>query len=179
MPPARILVGVIGAPHGVRGEVRIKPFTEEPLALKRYGPLDSEDGRHSFTVETARMQGDMIVARLAGVTDRDRAAALTNIRLFVPRERLPQPDDDEYYQADLIGLRAETEDGSEIGAVVAVQNFGAGDLLEIARPDRSTVHVPFTDPFVPVVDIAGGRVVIAPPEGLLEDGAENLDEEPG
>ncbi len=177
MPPARILVGVIGAPHGVRGEMRVKPFTEEPLALKRYGALESEDGKQRFAVVTARLQGDMVIAKFDGVSDRDRAAALTNIRLYVPRERLPEPEPDEFYHADLIGLRVETEGAEVIGTVAAVQNFGAGDLLEIARTGRDSVHIPFTDDFVPLVDIAGGRVVIAPPDGLLDDTAENRDEE--
>jgi 16S rRNA processing protein RimM len=111
------------------------------------------------------------------VSDRDRAATLTNIRLYVARERLSEPEPDEYYHADLIGLRVETEGAEFIGTVAAVQNFGAGDLLEIARAGRDSVHIPFTDDFVPLVDIAGGRVVIAPPDGLLDDTAENRDEE--
>jgi 16S rRNA processing protein RimM len=176
MNGGRILVGVIGAPHGVRGEMRIKPFTEEPLALKRYGPLESEDGRKKFTVTAARMQGDMIVAKLDGVTDRDQAASLTNLRLYVPRERLPAPADGEYYYSDLIGLRAEDESGATVGTVRGVENFGAGDLLEIAREGGDTVHVPFNDEFVPSVDIAGGKVTISP--GNLFDAAEKLDEDP-
>jgi 16S rRNA processing protein RimM len=177
MSSPRILIGVIGAPHGVRGELRFKPFTDDPLALKRYGPLESEDGKRTFKVLTARVQGDMVVAKFDGVADRDEAAALTHIRLFVPRERLPQPGDDEFYHADLIGLRADDETGARIGTVLAVDNFGAGDLLEISREGLESVHVPFTDDFVPVVDIAGGRVVISP-RGLLDPG-ENLDEERG
>lgn len=179
MAPTRILVGVIGAPHGVRGELRIKPFTESPLALKSYGPLESEDGRQHFTVTAARMQGEMVVARLEGITDRDKAASLTNIRLYVPRERLPAPADDEFYHADLIGLAAEQEDGTTIGTIIAVQNFGAGDLLEIERKGRDSVYLPFTDAFVPKVDLAASKVIIAPPDGLLDDDAENQDEERG
>jgi 16S rRNA processing protein RimM len=177
MSSPRILIGVIGAPHGVRGEVRFKPFTEEPLALKSYGPLESEDGRKTFKVITARVQGDMVVAKFDGIADRDQAAILTNIRLFVPRERLPPADDGEFYHADLVGLRAEDENGAVVGTVLSVDNFGAGDLLEIARDGLESVHVPFTDDFVPVVDIKGGRVVISP-RGLLDPG-ENNDEERG
>lgn len=175
MSSPRILVGVFGAPHGVRGEVRIKPFTEEPLALKTYGLLQSEDGQQTFKITAARMQGDMVVAKVDGIADRDQAAALTNLRLFVSRDRLPAPQDGEFYHADLIGLRAEDDKGALIGTVKAVENFGAGDLLEIARENAESVHVPFTDEFVPTVDLAGGRVVIAP--GSLFDPAENLDEE--
>ncbi len=179
MAPARILVGIVGAPHGVRGDVRIKPYTSDPLALKAYGPLESEDGRQSFKIISARLQGDMLVAKLDGVSDRDRAATLTNTRLFVPRERLPAPDEGEYYHSDLIGLRVEDEAGNDIGTVVAVDDFGAGDLLDIARSGAPSFHIPFTDEFVPVVDVSGGRIVIAPPEGLLDTEAENLDEERG
>jgi 16S rRNA processing protein RimM len=178
MPPARILVGVIGAPHGVRGEVRVKPFTEDPLALKKYGPLESEDGK-TFKLESARIQGDMVVAKFEGISDRDAAAKLTNLQLYVSRDRLPPPDDGEYYHSDLIGLRVEDESGALIGIVAAIPNFGAGDLLEVAREGRDSVHVPFTDEFVPAIEIASGRVVIAPPDGLLDDTAENNDEERG
>lgn len=169
---ARILIGVVGAPHGVRGEVRIKPFTEEPLALKAYGPLETEDGSQRFAVEAARLQGDMVIARLAGVTDRDQAAALTNRRLFVPRERLPRTADDEFYQADLIGLRAERANGEALGTIASVADFGAGDLLEIARDGESSVFLPFTQAFVPLVDLQGGRLVIEPPDGLFDEGEE-------
>jgi len=179
MPPARILVGVVGAPHGVRGEVRVKPFTAEPLALQSYGPLESEDGRRTFSVLSARLQGGMAVVKFDGVTDRDHAAALTGTALFVPRARLPEPGEGEYYQADLIGLDAEDAAGNRIGTVAAIDNFGAGDLLEIARPDAPSFHIPFTDDFVPVVDIPGGRVVLAPPDGLLDGEVENRDEERG
>jgi 16S rRNA processing protein RimM len=118
----------------------------------------------------------MLVAKIDGITDRDQAAALTNLRLFVPRARLPAPDDGEFYYSDLIGLRVEDETGAVLGTVRGVENFGAGDLLDIAREGADSVHVPFTDDFVPSVDIAGGRVVIAP--GNLFDPAEKLDEDP-
>jgi 16S rRNA processing protein RimM len=176
MSSPRILIGVFGAPHGVRGEVRIKPFMEEPLALKTYGPLESEDGSRTFKIISARMQGDMIVAKIDGITDRDQAAKLTNLRLFVARDKLPAPGDGEFYYSDLIGLRAEDEAGTLIGSVRSVENFGAGDLLEIAREGTDSVHVPFTDEFVPTVDLTGRRVVIAP--GNLFDPAEKLDEDP-
>ena len=176
MPPARILVGVFGAPHGVRGELRIKPFTAEPLALKQYGLLESEDGKSRFKVLTARLQGDMVVAKLDGISDRDAAAALTNTRVYVPRERLPEADEDEFYHADLIGLRVEDVSGAEIGSVMALVDYGAGDLLEIRRKVAGPVQLPFTKAFVPVIDIAGGRVVIDPPDGLFEETTERNDE---
>lgn len=179
MSKARIHVATIGAPHGVRGEMRMKPLTEDPLALKTYGPLETEDGSKSFAVLAARLQGDMLVVKLDGVTDRDAAAALTHTRLYVPRERLPATGAGEYYAADLVGLRVEDGAGRVIGTLSGLSNFGAGDLLEVKREGGEPVFVPFTEIFVPHIDLAGGRIVVTPPDGLFDEGAENHDEEPG
>jgi 16S rRNA processing protein RimM len=161
---ARVLIAQIGAAHGVRGEVRLKPFTEDPLSVARYGALEAEDGRR-FEIEAARPAKDMLVVRLKGVCDRSAAEALTNLRLYVAREKLPKPAEDEFYHADLVGLVAETTRGEAFGVVKAVHNFGAGDLLEIEpAAGGATVMLPFTEATVPTIDIAGGRVVIAPPE---------------
>jgi 16S rRNA processing protein RimM len=166
-----IVIARIGAPHGVRGEVRLKLFAADPAALQDYGPLRSRDGRE-FTVTAMRPASgaspDMLVVRLAGVADRTAAEALTNLDLMVDRGRLPPPGEDDFYQADLIGLAAMTADGARLGTIIAVPNYGAGDLLEIAPPQGQTLLVPFTRAIVPVVDIASGRVVIDPPEGLLD-----------
>lgn len=175
----RVRVGIVGAPHGVRGELRVKPLTEDPLALKLYSPLETADGKRRFEVAAARLQGDMLVVRFKGIVDRDTAAALTHTELYVPRARLPRAEPGEYYHADLIGLRVETVTGESVGEIVAVRNFGAGDLFEVARPGRDSVYVPFTDAFVPQIDLDGGRALIDPPAGLLDDAAENLDEERG
>jgi 16S rRNA processing protein RimM len=166
----RICVAQIGAAHGTRGEVRLWSFTADPIAVKDYGPLESEDGTH-FEIESLRPAKDHLVARLSGVHNRAQAEELTNLRLYVPRDRLPQAEEEEFYHADLIGLRAEGLDGAEIGTVVAIHNFGAGDLLEL-RPagESQTVLLPFTATTVPVVDIAGGRIVIDPPENLFKGG---------
>jgi 16S rRNA processing protein RimM len=159
----RVCIAQIGAPHGVRGEVRLRAFTEDPLSVKRYGPLEAEDGRR-FEIEAVRPAKDMLVARLKGVSDRDAAERLTNLRLYVARDRLPQPADGEFYHADLIGLAATTADGARFGTVKAVHNFGAGDLLEIEPATGGpTVMLPFTEVAVPVVDIAGGRLVVVEP----------------
>jgi 16S rRNA processing protein RimM len=157
----RICVAQIGAAHGVRGEVKLKSFTADPAAVARYGPLESEDGTLRFEIEAMRPAKDHLVARLSGVRDRDAAERLTNMRLFVPRERLPPPPAEEFYHADLIGLRAESREGAELATIVGIHDFGAGDLLEL-RPlgASSTVLMPFTATTVPLVDIAGGRVVI-------------------
>ncbi len=159
------MVGRIGAAHGIKGEVRVKTFTAVPLDLAAYSPLEAADGRR-FTVSAARPAGaspDMLVVRFAGVNDRNAAEALTGLDLTVPRERLPEPDADEFYHADLIGLAAVTPDGAPLGTVVAVPNYGAGDLLEIAPSRGATLLVPFTRAVVPEIDVAAGRVTVDPP----------------
>ena len=166
----RICVAQIGAAHGTRGEVKLWSFTADPLAIRDYGPLESEDGSARFEIQSLRPAKTHLVARLSGVSDRTAAEALANVRLFVPRKRLPAPADDEFYHADLIGLAAMAADGRIIGTVVAVHDFGAGNILEL-RPEgaRDTVMLPFTAATVPVVDIAGGRIVIDPPHGVFKD----------
>jgi 16S rRNA processing protein RimM len=167
--PERICVARIGAPHGVRGEVKLWSFTADPAAVADYGPLESQDGTQRFEIEALRPAKDHLVARLSGVRDRDAAQRLTNLDLYVPRERLPAPAPEEFYHADLIGLRAEDRDGTALATVVGIHDFGAGDLLELrAAGASSTVLMPFTAETVPVVDIAGGRVVIDPPQDLFK-----------
>jgi 16S rRNA processing protein RimM len=165
----RICVARIGAAHGVKGEVKLWSFTADPAAVADYGPLESEDGTQRFEIEAMRPAKDHLVARLSGVHDRDAAQRLTNVRLYAARERLPAPAPDEFYHADLIGLRAESRDGAELATIVAIHDFGAGDLLELRAVGTSnTVLMPFTAATVPVVDIAGGRIVIDPPEELFK-----------
>jgi 16S rRNA processing protein RimM len=162
--PKLVCVGQIGAAHGVRGEVRLRSFTAEPEAITRYGPLETDEGR-VIEIEALRPAKDCFVARLAGVHDRDAAERLCNIKLYVPRERLPAPEAaDEFYHADLIGLRVVDRGGTELGTVVAVQNFGAGDLIEM-RPVEGdkTELLPFDAATVPEVDIASGKIVVEPP----------------
>ncbi len=167
---ALVLVGVVGAPHGVRGDLRVKSYTAEPASIGRYGPLSSADGRARFDlVDLRTLKDDIVVARFKGVATREAAAALTGTRLYLPRAALPEAGEDEFYHADLIGLAAELPDGTLLGRVEAVQGFGAGDLLLLAREGRDTVLVPFTKLFVPVVDLAGRRVVVMP-EALAEGG---------
>jgi len=165
----RICVAQIGGAHGLRGEVRLKSFTADPMAVGNYGPLTTEDGSATFEIETVRPGKGHLIARFRGVGDRNTAERLVNVRLFMPRERLPMPAPDEFYHADLIGLAAVTSDGIEIGTVVAIHDFGAGDILEL-QPNAggTTVMVPFTAAFVPSVDIASGRIVVAPPKDAAE-----------
>ena len=163
---ALVCLGQIGAPHGVRGEVRLRSFTAEPEAIAAYGPLQTEDGR-AIEIKSLRAAKDHFVAALSGVHDRDAAAQLANAKLYVPRERLPQlADPQEFYHSDLIGLAVVDRAGQRLGSVVAIHNFGAGDLLEV-RLDTSnkTELLTFNDENVPSVDIAGGKVVIEPPAG--------------
>jgi 16S rRNA processing protein RimM len=173
--PDRIVVARIGAAHGIRGEVRLKSFTEEPLAVRSYGSLEAEDGR-AFAITAARPAAgtspDMLVVSLKGVSSRNEAEALTGLELSVARDRLPKAEEDEFYHADLIGLDAVGKDGAALGTVIAVQNFGAGDLLEIAPKRGATILVPFTRAAVPEIDIAGKRVVVDPPPGLLGEADE-------
>jgi 16S rRNA processing protein RimM len=161
----RICVAQIGGAHGIRGEVKLKSFTSDPMAVKDYGPLTTEDGTASFEIEAVRPAKGHLVARFRGVHDRNAAEQLTNLKLFVPRERLAPPGTDEFYHADLIGLSAVTADGTDVGTIVAVHDFGAGDILEL-RPAAggTSIMLLFSDAFVPDVDIAGGRITIALPE---------------
>lgn len=155
----------IGAPHGVRGAVRLTVFAEDPLGLRRYNPFETDDGR-TFRIRSLKTVGKGVVAEIEGVTDRDAAAALRGLALSVPRSRLPRPDEDEFYHVDLVGLEARLVTGEVLGRVRGVADFGAGDVLEIAGEE--VVMVPFTRAVVPQVDIAGGFLAIDPPPGLLE-----------
>ena len=166
---ARVCLGQIGAAHGVRGEVRLRSFTSDPAAIADYGPLETEDGR-VLEIETLRPAKDHFVVRLAGIRDRDAASALTNAKLYVPRERLPQTENaDEFYHADLIGLAAVDQTGRTLGTVVAIHNFGAGDLMEVKpQAGGNTELVPFDVTNAPEVDIAAGKIVFDPPDGMFK-----------
>ena len=161
---ALVCVARIGAAHGVRGAVKLWTFTEDPLAIRRYGPLLSKDGKRQFEVATAREAKDHLVATFKGVTTRDEAERLNGIELYVAREKLPATDEDEYYHTDLIGLAAVTTGGDALGRVLAIHNFGAGDIIEIAPLKGPTLLLPFSNAVVPEVDLKGGRVVIALPQ---------------
>jgi len=163
-----IAVGVFGAPQGVRGEVRVKSYTAEPKALGAYGELADASGLRRFKIVALRpLKDDMVVVRLDGIADREAAAELTGVELFARRENMPAPEEDEFYHADLVGLRATTTDGVEIGRVVALRNFGAGDILEILVPGGGeTLMFPFSRAVAPEIDIAGGRIIIVPPREI-------------
>jgi 16S rRNA processing protein RimM len=165
VPP--ICVARIGAAHGVRGAVKLWTFTEDPLAVQSYGPLTTKDGARQFEIASARAAKDHLVATFKGVATRNDAEKLNGIELYVAREKLPATDDDEYYHADLIGLAAVNAANEPLGRVVAIHNFGAGDIIEIATPGGAqTMLLPFTNAVVPTVDLAGGRVVIELPKEI-------------
>ena len=166
---APICVARIGAAHGVRGAVKLWTFTEDPLAVKRYGRLATKDGARHFEVASAREAKGHLVATLKGVSTREEAERLNGVELYIAREDLPDTDENEYYHADLIGLAAVTPADQPLGHVVAIHNFGAGDIIEIAPPHGATLLLPFTNAVVPTVDLAGGRVVIALPDEIEGD----------
>jgi 16S rRNA processing protein RimM len=170
-PNRPVCVGVVTGPHGVGGAVRIKSFTARPEDIAAYGPLADESGARKFALRVVGAAKGVLIARLAGVDDRNRAEELRGLRLYLSRAALPPPEAEEYYHADLIGLTAALADGTPLGRVRAVHDFGAGDTLEIERVKAPPAMVPFTRAIVPVIDVEAGRLVIAPPPGLLDDGA--------
>jgi 16S rRNA processing protein RimM len=176
----RVLLGRIVTVHGIRGEVVIDSYTAAPEDIGAYGPLQTKDGAREFVVKTARAtpKGG-VVARLAGIDDRNAAEALRGTELYALRDQFPPAEEGEYYYEDLAGLRAEDEAGNVIGKVLAVQNYGAGDLLEVRLTGQQVTElIPFVDAYVPVVDIAGGRVVVIMPEMTGEEADESGDDEP-
>jgi 16S rRNA processing protein RimM len=171
---AKICIARIGAAHGVRGAVKLWTFTEDPLAVRHYGPLSTKDGARSFEVATAREAKGHLVATLKGIATREDAERLNGIELYVAREKLPATDDDEYYHADLLGLAAVDAADQPLGRVIAIHNFGAGDIIEIAPPHGPTMLLPFTNAVVPSVDLAAGRVVIELPAEIEGDGEDEI-----
>jgi len=165
----RLCVGIITGAQGVRGAVRIKSFTAVPEDVAAYGPLADEAGKREFALRPVGRAKGVVIATIAGVADRDAAERLKGMRLYVARDKLPAPGEEEYYHADLIGLAAVLRDGTPLGRVRAVHEYGAGDSLEVVSESGATVMVPFTRAAVPEVDLAAGRLVIEPLDGLLDN----------
>jgi 16S rRNA processing protein RimM len=163
-------VGVITGAQGVRGAVRIKSFTEIPEDVAGYGPVENEAGDRCFELRLLGCAKGVLIAEVPEVRDRNQAERLRGVRLYLPRAALPETAADEFYHADLIGLEAVLGDGTPVGRVRAVHDFGAGDTLELERPGAASVLVPFTHAVVPIVAPAEGRLVVDPPPGLLDDG---------
>jgi len=166
----KVLMARIGAAHGIRGEVRVKPFGDDPLSFADYGSLTTKDGKRSFEVEKARVQKTVVITRFKGIADRNQAEELNGVELYINRDQLPDPEEDEFYYSDLTGLAVHGSDGETLGKIVAVQDFGAGDLLEV-RPKRGrTFYIPFTKEFVPEISLADGLVRVDLPEDYFSEG---------
>ena len=157
-------MGAVAGAHGVRGEVKIKSFTADPTKIASYGPVEDESGTRRFKVKVRGHVRGLVIARLEGIEDRNAAEALRGLRLYVERDRLPRPKRGEWYLIDLVGLKAELADGTAVGTVKAVQNFGAGDIVEVETAGGDSLFLPFTKRAVPDVDVPGGRLVVDPPD---------------
>ena len=166
MVESKVCVGVVTGAHGVRGQVRVKSFTQEPRDIAAYGPLRSTDGRRQFELHIIGAAKGVLLARIDGIDDRDAAEALRGTEFFVARDALPDPDSNEFYHADLIGVAAVLGDGAPYGRVLALHDFGAGDMIEIERADGGVVVLAFTRAVVPEIDLPAGRIVVDPPNEI-------------
>ena len=177
--PGLICVGQIGSARGLKGELRVKSFTADAKAIAAYGALTDESGEQAFEIKVTGRHKEQLVVRIKGVDDRNAAEALNGQKLYMERDQLPEPEEDEFYFSDLQGLDAELPDGQPFGKVIEAEDYGGGPFLEVKAPGHGSVLVPFTKAAVPVVDLKGGKVVIDPPEGLLEPGDPEPQEETG
>jgi 16S rRNA processing protein RimM len=165
----RVLMGLVLGAHGIKGAVRVLSYAAEPADIASYGPLEDESGGRKFSLTVIGKARGAVLAQIEGIGDRDAATALKGTKLYVRRAALPAPVKGEYYWDDLVGLRAELKGGTALGEVMAVHDYGGGPSLEVSRAAGASVMVPFTDRVVPVVDLEAGKLVIDPPEGLLDD----------
>lgn len=171
--PNPVLLGIVGGAHGIKGEVRVRSFTDEPTDLGAYGPLVDERGNR-FTVKSARVQKNVVVIRFAEISDRNEAERLNGRELFVDRSALPDDgDEDEFYQTDLVGMDVETTAGEHVGTVIAVHDFGAGDVVEIAPEAGASVMIPFSEAAVPEIDFERGVLVVEPVAAGLDDAGDD------
>jgi 16S rRNA processing protein RimM len=167
MSSGRLAIGAVAGAHGVKGQFKVKPFTAAPRDIAAYGPVWAGDRQLNLSIMGMTAAG-MVIVRAAEITDRDSAAALRGTELEVERTAFPEADSDEIYHADLIGLAVETVDGETLGTLVALHDFGAGEIAEVRPAEGPTLMVPFDADFVPDIDLAARRVVVAPPDGLLD-----------
>lgn len=163
-----ICVGAVAGARGIKGDIRIKSFTDDPEAIGTYGPLYDKTGTQTFDLTVTGQAKGLLVGRIKGTPDRNAAEKLKGLQLFVPRDILPAPDEDEFYFSDLVGLRAEDREENNLGTIQSVDNYGAGDVLEIVGVVEGGLMVPFNKETVPRVDITNGLVVVDLPEGLLD-----------
>lgn len=165
-PNDMLCLARVGAPHGVRGEVRVRCYTERPEDVTAYGPLFDRSGQRRVGLSLVRTVKEGVVARIDGVRDRDAAETFRGLDLYVPRAALPPPGNDEFYVTDLIGLEALGTDGRPFGVVRSCADFGAGDVLDVETGDGRVVSLPFSAAAVPEVDLRRGRITVDPPAGL-------------
>lgn len=168
-PARRVLMGVVLGAHGVKGVVRVLSYAADAEDVAAYGPLEDESGKRRFSLELVGQARGALLAAVEGIGDRDAAAALRGTKLYIARSALPATEEGEFYWGDLIGLKAELTGGAELGEVVAVHDYGGGPSLEVKRPKGGVVMVPFTNRAIPVVDLAAGKLVVEPPDGLLDN----------
>ena len=159
----RICLGFIAGAHGLDGAVLIRSFTADPGAIGSYGKLADAEGKRTFKLKVRTVTAKGVIAKLEGLNDRTAAEGMKGVELYIARGALPEPDEDEVYVADLIGLRVEDKDANVLGTVSRMDNYGASDVMEVTLATGGSLLLPFTKAVVPVVDVAGGRVVIDPP----------------
>jgi 16S rRNA processing protein RimM len=168
----RVCVGIVVGVHGVRGAVKVKSFTEVPTDIGYYSPVEDETGSRKIRLKVTGEAKGVVIATLDGIGDRNAAEALKGTRFWIPRERLPRLEEDEFLYSDLVGMAVEGTDGRKLGTVAAVHDFGAGDVLDIALTERGHLMVPFTKAVVPEVDLPGRRLVVIPPLYVAEEDGE-------
>lgn len=160
-----VCVGKFGAPHGVRGAIKLKSYTESPENILEYSPLYNKDGSEKFDIKVLSVKQDMLVVKVEGVSDRNEAAALRNRELFAEKDLFPEPEDDEFYFNDLVGMRVVKESGREFGVIVALHNYGGGDVVEISLDNGPKTELfAFTEDNFPLIDMDNDLVVISLPE---------------
>lgn len=156
----KICLGAVVGVHGIRGEVKVKAFTEDERSLAKYGVVRNEDGTREFDLKIVGRSKELLRVKIKGVEDRNTAETLIGTGFYIERSRLPEPEEDEFYHADLIGLEARGADGERIGTVNALYNFGAGDLIELKTADGSLEMLPFTRQYVPTIDVKNGFIIV-------------------
>lgn len=176
-----ILMGAIAGVHGVRGEVKVKSFTADPLAIATYGPLYDDAGRRfDLKLSSKAAKDQVVIARIEGIADRNAAEALKGSRLYAPRDALPVLDEaDEFYAHDLLGLKVEDRAGRPLGTVADLADYGAGNILAVTGGPEGDFELPFADRFVPVVDLAGGKVIVDLPDDFFSVPQKDAEEEGG
>ena len=169
MAVGQLPIGAIVGPKGVRGQFKVKPFTETPQSLSAYGPVTTDSGRQLILQIMSVNAKGLAIARAKGVGTRDAAEALRGVTLYVARDSLPDPNDGEFYHADLLGMMVRGQDGARLGNLVAIHDFGAGEIAELAPDNGPTIMVPFGGECLIAVDIVARELCLSVPDGLLDD----------